>query len=559
MSALSHQKSALGNAIPQDERLPDTLLTRIQIKVLEQQYEGLMALAASKIFHFLQRQLIHESNSLRLLLVVGPGNNGGDVLMSIPKMLAENWKVTVWLAHDPLQSSVDSLSVWRIVKDINHPQLTLWQDQELANVIELQGDDTWNVIVDGIYGIGFHPQRPHLIDDTKLEVFKKHLDAIGAINRYRATHPKTLVLAVDIPSGLGSDNGWVLDDGPFNNHVINADVTLAFLANKAGYHMNHGPSVCGTLIFSSLGVNQPLIRDDINPPLMMNTPNLWKCAIPTRGSHFHKGLAGEVVVIGGSAPMWGAGFLAGESALSLGAGRVYIAPQDNMTAPPPWIAMRPEIMCGLPRDGLLGKVTLIGPGLGMDEEALERVLSLCHLCYAKGANPSLVWDADALNLIAQSPILMSKILQQRWEGEPCEVMTPHPLEAARLLKLESASAVQKDRLSAVRDLALRFQRVVVLKGGGTLIASPDTNHPGFVRIWLNEGNVPALATAGTGDVLAGCIAALMAQGVSAINACLIAVWHHQQAGKHLQIQQGLLMARELIPEIRKIYHQWTVF
>lgn len=237
--------------------------------------------------------------------------------------------------------------------------------------------------------------------------------------------------------------------------------------------------------------------------------------------------------------MAGAAILSARAALHCGAGRVFIAFCD---AGPAYDSTQPELMCRAASDFDYSLATLVaGPGLGNSSDAIG------FLTKAILANTSVVLDADALNLIAADASLANSVPQRT---SPT-VMTPHPLEAARLLGISGAE-VQADRLEAARTLARRFKAIVILKGSGTVIV--DAN--GMVVI--NTTGNPALATAGTGDVLAGMCGALLAQHWSAWEAALAAVWIHGRAADVL-VQEGVgpigLSASELIPAVRCVLNQ----
>lgn len=237
--------------------------------------------------------------------------------------------------------------------------------------------------------------------------------------------------------------------------------------------------------------------------------------------------------------MAGAPVLAGRAAAMCGAGRVFCA---FIGEPPAYDSTHPELMCRVARDMDFSSGTLVaGPGLGMSRDGFDILSRALHV-----PGP-LVLDADALNLIAAEPALQ-QILEQH---KRTAMMTPHPLEAARMLGI-SAKDVQADRLAAARKLAQRFNAIVVLKGSGSVIARPDG------KLMINTTGNPALATAGTGDVLAGICGALLAQSIPAWEAALAAAWIHGRAADAL-VGQGIgpigMTAGELLPSARMILNQ----
>jgi hydroxyethylthiazole kinase-like uncharacterized protein yjeF len=250
----------------------------------------------------------------------------------------------------------------------------------------------------------------------------------------------------------------------------------------------------------------------------------------------HKGSFGDAIIVGGAHGMTGAPLLAARAAAFSGAGRVYAA---FLGEAPASDTQHPELMCRTAQNMEFSVATVVaGPGLGTSTAALELLRKILT------TSSRLVLDADALNLIAAHPDLQQQV-RQRAENT---LMTPHPLESARLLGT-SASAVQSDRIAAARELAVRFQAVAVLKGSGTIIASPRQ------EAVINITGNPGLATAGSGDVLAGICGALLAQNWPAWQAALGAVWMHGRAADVL-VERGIgpigLTAGELIPAVRQI-------
>lgn len=260
--------------------------------------------------------------------------------------------------------------------------------------------------------------------------------------------------------------------------------------------------------------------------------------LPLRPDACHKGDFGAVAIIGGAPGMAGAALLAARAALYAGAGRVYAGLIDPRIGLDP---ATPELMVCAPQD--LPPLSppacvVLGPGLGQSETA-QRLLHDWLDC----AHPLLL-DADALNLVAHDPRLRQRLAQR---GNP-SLLTPHPGEAGRLLGL-SSQAVQADRTMAVRRLAEEFAAVAVLKGAGTLVMNPGG------EIWRNRSGNPGMAAPGMGDVLAGVIAGLIAQGLPALEAALHGVWLHGAAAD-LAVAEGCgprgLLASELLSRVRRL-------
>ncbi|WP_095144736.1 MULTISPECIES: NAD(P)H-hydrate dehydratase [unclassified Pseudomonas] len=256
-----------------------------------------------------------------------------------------------------------------------------------------------------------------------------------------------------------------------------------------------------------------------------------------RSPSAHKGRFGHVLLIGGDRGLGGAILLSAQSALRSGAGLVSVATRSEHV--PAALARLPEVMAVGASSanqlmGLLGQasVLVVGPGLG--QNAWGRSL----LSAAANSPLPQVWDADALNLLALGGVSLPK---------DC-VITPHPGEAARLLGISTAE-VQADRLTVARALSTQFKAVVVLKGVGSLIASPDG------RVFRCDRGHPAMASAGLGDVLAGVVGALLAQGMDAFEAAALAVWLHAVAGEEQGKMGRGLAASDLIPTIRQLLEE----
>jgi hydroxyethylthiazole kinase-like uncharacterized protein yjeF len=341
------------------------------------------------------------------------------------------------------------------------------------------------------------------------------------------------VLALDVPSGLDADTGAVI--GP-EGIAVQASHTITFIGDKPGLHTSDGQDHAGKVQVAALEID-PSVFPAARACLVSSS--LFSAWLRPRRRNSHKGSFGNAIVLGGAQGMVGAPVLAARTALHAGAGRVYIAFAGEG---PAYDSVQPELMCrpASAVDFTSGAV-IAGPGLGESHGAAGLLLRAI-------ASPGpLLLDADALNLLACSPELQNALAQR----ERGAILTPHPLEAARLLGVNSA-AVQADRLAAARQLAAQFRATVVLKGSGTVIAAP-THDETALDAAINVTGNPALATAGTGDVLSGLCGALLAQGWPEWEAALAAVWMHGAAADML-VEKGIgpigLAAGELIPAIR---------
>ena len=400
-------------------------------------------------------------------IACGPGNNGGDGLEAATHLHAWGKHVVVTLAGDPARLPADAAMSWR----------KCLQAGLMASAQPPQG---WDLCIDALLGIGGARAL-----EGELAAFV-HAINVGA----------GPVLAVDQPSGLSSDTG--------TGESVRATHTLSLLTLKPGLFTAFGRDRCGRVWFDDLGVS---LHERRATAFLSGPP-----PAPDRPHASHKGSFGDVAVVGGAAGMVGAAVLAASAALHAGAGRVYLCPLAP--AIDALVADQPELMVREPASLPLDPMA-VACGCGGGEavaDVLPRVLEQAG---------SLVLDADALNVIAAQPQLADSL---RRRTRPT-VLTPHPLEAARLLG-STAAEVQADRLRAATTLAERFSCVVVLKGSGSVIAAPaNTPH-------LNPTGSARLATAGTGDVLAGLTAALLAQGVDPFEAATAAAYRHGLAADH---------------------------
>lgn len=489
-----------------DQRDSQALYSVAQIRAIEAaaislaEPGTLMQRAGAAVARYALTLLPESTTNPHVLIAAGPGNNGGDALEAAALLAQQGIKVTiVHLVEETMLTSDARVALSRA-------------RQSGITFVDSIPAMSWSLAIDGLFGIGL--ARP-------LE------------GRYRelATQLNQLscpVLAIDVPTGLDADTGGIV--GP-NGLAVCANETVTFIANKPGLHTLHGRDIAGHVVTDDLGIDKSLFPE---PIARLNTPLTFAEAIRPRLHASHKGSYGDVEVIGGAEGMSGAVILAARMALMAGAGRVFAGFAGPV---PDYDSLHPELMCRHADDLRADHgVVVIGPGLGMSRHAhdlLSRALS---------SAPALVIDADALNLIAAEPALQSRLAQRRAPS----LLTPHPLEAARLLGTD-VHAVQSDRLRSTNALAQRYQATVILKGSGSMIA-----HPGDIPGINTTGN-PALATAGSGDVLAGLCGALLAQGWPVQASALAATWLHGSAADHM-VADGTgpigATASELIPWIR---------
>lgn len=429
----------------------------------------------------------------RAHVFAGPGNNGGDALLAAAHLHRLGWSVQAQLLADERQLPDDAC--WALAR---------CRKAGVTVQTGLPARVDAGVLLDGLLGLGASRAPDGLL-----------AAAIGLLARHPAR-----VLAIDLPSGLDGDRGT-----PLGTQAVTAAHTLSLLTLKPGLFTALGRDHAGRIWLDRLGVPPPA------SPVTLSAAA--GAAAMARDTHArHKGSFGDVAVIGGAPGMAGAARLAACAALAAGAGRVFVAPLDDLRLSVD--TGRPELMwrdaAELTTPDRLDTLTVVcGCGGG------AAVAGLLPAVLAHAAR--LVLDADALNAIAADPALRRRLQARSGHGRP-SILTPHPLEAARLLG-QDAAQVQADRLSAARSLAADLGCVVVLKGSGSLIAAPDGS------LQLNPTGNARLATAGTGDVLAGWIGGLWARGGDAGTVAGSAVYRHGWAAEQAP-GQGPLLAGDLI-------------
>jgi len=414
-----------------------------------------------------------------VLVVAGPGNNGGDALEVAAHLKRAFFRVTVVFAGERDKLPKDARNA-----------LDKWEAVGGTLLDDIPAERPFGLAVDGLFGIGL--TRP--LAGAHAALVEK-LNALG-----------TPILSLDIPSGIHADTGAVM------GCAVHASHTITFIAHKPGLLTLDGPDHCGALQLDTLGLDPASL---LEPEGELLGESILEGAIKLRPRNFHKGQAGSVGILGGAAGMVGAAVMAGRAALKCGAGRVYLG---LLTPRPPYVDYtQPELMLLKPAAVLekdLVDVLVAGPGMGKTDAKL--------LGAALRVPAPLVLDADALNLIAANRQL-ALALDKR--ASPT-IMTPHPAEAARLLG-EAPREVQADRVASARTIAQRYRSQVVLKGNGSVIAAPDG------AFWINPTGNPGMASAGMGDVLSGIVAALCAQGADPLQALLAGTYLHGAAADAL--------------------------
>ena len=475
-------------------------IDRLAIEALNGDGYALMQRAATAAYRRLRARWPEVR---RILVCAGHGNNGGDGYVLARLARADGLEAEVLRCEPGPSASTDSaLARADYFSSGGH-------ERRFESVDSLHGAE---VIVDAIFGIGL-TRAPASPESALIEA----INASGVP-----------VLSIDIPSGLDADTGMA------PGACVRASLTVTFIGWKRGLFTGIAAGMCGPLLLEPLDIDRSTFEDEVVTTTRLISPDSQRAALPPRNPSAHKGDFGHVLVVGGDFGYGGAPRLAAEGALRVGAGLVSVATRAEHVAP--LLAARPELMVHAVEEAedlepLLERATVlvVGPGLGREQwgrELLKRVM--------KSAKPLLL-DADALNLIAESPSELPL-----W----C-VISPHPREAARLLSC-TTEEIQRDRFAAATKLADRFRTVAVLKGAGSIVADPDG------RLDLCPIAEPALASGGTGDVLAGVIGGLMAQRLTPALAARVGVIAHARAGVAAASRGGArgVIASDVLAELR---------
>ncbi len=447
-----------------------------------------------------------DARGKNVLVLAGPGNNGGDAFEVALHLKRGFYQVHVVFVDDATKLPADATQA-----------LKKWRAAGGEILAEIPAKKAWHLVIDGLFGIGL--TRP---------VTGKHSALIATANGLGVP-----ILALDIPSGVNGDTGTV------HGSAIRATHTITFIAHKPGLLTLDGPDHCGALTCDDLGLAvESLVPAEgriVDGAIMEDGPS-------PRRRNFHKGDAGSLAIVGGATGMTGAALLAGRAALKSGAGKVFLAllgdPALTVDALHPEIMIRraEQLLAGGKLDALVA-----GPGMGMDALA-QRVLA-----QVLRADAPIVLDADALNLVGAYSTLANALVTRTAPT----LVTPHPAEAARMLAC-SVAEVQGHRVATARLLARRFKVFALLKGNGSVLAAPDGHW------WIVRAGNPGMATGGMGDVLAGVIGGLLAQGIAPGQALRLGVYLHAAAADRCVVE-GIgpigLSAGEVIDRVRALINR----
>ncbi len=491
------------------------IVTGTQMKKIDQQtieYYGitglsLMEAAGTAVFEEVTGNIANESEPF-VVVVCGAGNNGGDGYVAARLLHEARIHTRVYSTSDPDALTGDARSNYEAYARLNLPVRRLDDgDERPETATRTHGADSRSnfssdirkasLIVDGILGTGINRPVSGVISNI--------IDEINLSG--------TKVVSIDIPSGVGGD------DGALYGAAVNASSTVTFQAPKLGCLIYPGAGCTGHLVIQDIGIPADII-DKLSDELFLIDEAFVRQYIKRRGRDLHKGNFGKVMIIAGSSGMAGAAALCARAALRSGAGLVRIAVTPDILAIEQMLV--PEATC-IPREDALSELerhdaVVIGPGLGSGAMTLELIRGIMMQ-----ENLTAVIDADGLNAIQHDPAILAGAKARL-------ILTPHPGEAARLLG-KTSSEINSDRLGSARRLSALTRSAVVLKGASSVVALPDGS------LYVNPTGNPGMATAGSGDILAGVIASLAAQGVPWDRAA--------QAGAYLHGLAGDIMAGQL--------------
>ncbi|MGH6681010.1 MAG: NAD(P)H-hydrate dehydratase [Bradyrhizobium sp.] len=451
-----------------------------------------------------------------ILVVAGPGNNGGDGFVAAAELAAQGREVSVVLMceRDALHGDAASAA-----KGWKHPVLP-FTPQAIGRPA---------LIIDALFGAGLGRQ-----------VAGEAHDMIAAINANGAP-----VIAIDLPSGVNGTSGAIM------GIAVRATETVTFFRKKPAHLLLPGRLYCGKVRLADIGIDAAVL-EEVQPRTFENTPHFWRKSFPVPRADAHKYARGHGLVVSGDIAATGAARMAARGALRVGAGLVTVAsPRDALAvnaAALTAVMVRPVDTAIELAEQLSDRrfnAVVIGPGAGVG----ERTRDFVHTALA--ARRALVLDADALTSFADGPDRLFESIKS--SQDPRVVLTPHEGEFPRLFSDISNKHPGRSKLERVRAAAERSGAVVLLKGPDTTVAAPD----GRAAIAANAP--PWLATAGAGDVLSGIIAGLLAQGVPAFEAACIGVWMHGEAGR----EAGPGLIAEDLPDVlpavhRRVYDEFGV-
>jgi NAD(P)H-hydrate epimerase len=463
------------------------------------------------------------------VVLAGTGNNGGDGWVTARHLVYRGWRVHLWLVGTEEKLTYDARVFYSICKRL--APINYFNPEEREHLARHLAEA--DVIVDAMLGTGAKGElRPPVAEVVRL------IDAVR--DRF--------VVAVDLPTGVDADTGAVFSE------AVQADLTVTFEYPKWGHYLRPGAERCGQVKVAKIGIAPVERGTRLEPSARLNLPLWWEAYAKPRMEWAHKGTYGHLLVVGGAKGMLGAVTMAGEAAYRTGVGYVTLTVPESERLP---LAVKTtqELIWSWPGEGVFAadsftaflerkcrfSAVAIGPGLGRfagEERWLGELMAHVEV--------PLVLDADACNILADYPHLLNK----RPPSVPT-VLTPHPGEMARLVGL-SVAQVEAERPKIANYFAMKTGTIVVLKGRYSVIAFPDG------RQMLNLTGSPALAKAGSGDLLTGMIGALLAMRIPAVHAVPMAVYMHGKAGEKAGTHPHSVMFSDLLKAIAQVYRELLV-
>ncbi|HEX2055357.1 MAG TPA: NAD(P)H-hydrate dehydratase [Nitrospiraceae bacterium] len=505
------------------------IVTAAQMQALDRRAIGearipgstLMERAGAAVVEQLERRFSPLKNK-RVTIVCGKGNNAGDGFVVARLLVQKQATVQVVMLAKPAELSRDARVMHgRLVRTAKKSAIRTADDPDLLHDLFISSD----LLVDALFGTG--------LSSPVSGLYERVIQALNGAGRP--------IVSVDIPSGLHADNGSPLGT------AVRADLTVTFGLPKLGLYIGQGIDYAGSVHIADIGIPASF-ADQIESRILLLTHDDAKAALPLRRPSSHKGTYGHAGIIAGSVGKTGAAAMAAKAALRVGAGLVTVAVPSGvndtleakllevMTAPMPETKARTLARSSVERLLSFARTKTaiaIGPGLTTHPETVDLIHEL-----VKRIDKPCVLDADALNALAGKASLLT-------ESKFPPILTPHPGEMARLETDASPQSINADRIGVASRFARERGVLVVLKGARTVVARPD----GMAAI-CPTGN-PGMATAGTGDVLTGMIAGLLAQGLSQWDAACTGTYFHGLAGDLTArtVGQAAMTAGDLIEHI----------
>lgn len=460
-------------------------------------------------------ETLYEKNVVldKVLVVCGGGNNGGDGYAIARLLLLDGYDVDVVIADAKAKETQENLL-----------QREIWQAYGKSVFQTIPEQTTYTVVIDAVFGVGL-----------SRNIEGKYAELIAQMNTLSG-----MKVAVDVPSGISSDNGMVL------GAAFRADVTITFAFEKLGTVLWPGNEYAGEVVVKNIGIDERGFTERKPAVVALEDSDLSK--LPLHKSHSNKGTYGRLLVIAGSVGMSGAAFLAAKAAYSSGCGLVRIftveenrailqsqLPEAIITTYP---SKKPDMELLTETIGWADTI-VCGPGIGTSDAAARIVRTVL-----KNAAVPVVLDADALNVIAEDS---NMLLRPHTEL----VLTPHLGEMHRLSK-DAVSYIQNHLIEVAEEFARQYNVICVLKDEHTITSVP------YRQTYLNMSGNAGMATAGSGDVLSGVIGSLLAQGKPAEEASALGVYLHGKAGDAVLTYSGKngLMASDLIDGLRLVLHEF---